>query len=309
MNLTHIRFRYYCLLLITLVVNTSPILCDDEFDDFLNNPDVIDVVEHTHFQVGRNVADNDVDNVLIDVGGLNILRQFLYCHTHPFNKRNIIDSPLFWVPVREYFNGWIISGHLFWNMFDREFFTRNSSNISSYLAINSPDLLDAIQSSPDAQRIFQGFGLSPLDVLPLFNNATIQERKFGVMFAFERQYEYFDLRFWFPLYYLERNFWLTEAEQEALEDTLGKASEEDKEAFGRNHLVSDKFGFGDTHLTLQVPVFGYEEFSLSVGLQTTIPTAFPLACGLLGRKFKKPWNRPELDFNQLFDLARSKERR
>ncbi len=297
MKKNHVLHLFF---IITLAI-TTPLAADD-FDDLLNDPEVTDIVDSSEFNLVRSVSDKDVADALIDLGALAILQENIYLRTNPFNKRRLVDSPLFLTQREHYNHCWIFGGHLFFNFTGREFFDEDSSNISSYLAIRESDLLDKLNAS-EIKNIFTNFNVDPVSILPLFYNMTVQERKFGVMLHAEKKSERTAFSFMIPFYYLERNFFLTETEQEAIEQQLGKASNEDTELFARNHLISDALGFGDSRLTVDVAIFDRENFHERFGIQGTFPTAFAVADGLLGTTFAVDPCRPEFSFSKLFDLG------
>jgi len=288
------------IILIIGLTPTTPVQAD-EFDDLFKQ-DINTVVDASQFSLVKTVSNQDVADVLIDLGAVSILQENIYLLTNPFNQRDLLDDPAF-LTQREYYNHpWIMSCQLFWNQTGRMYFTDDSSNISSYLAIGESDLLDKLNSS-DIKNIFDDFDVDPVSIFPLFANGTVQQRRFGLMIEAERKTDTTCFRFFTPFYYLERNFYLTEEEQEAIEAQLGKGNNEDTELFARNHLICDRLGFGDSRFTVDYPVVQKAHILMQLGFQGTLPTSFAVADGLLGRDFQKCTDRPQFSFNQLFELG------
>jgi hypothetical protein len=299
MNLTMLR-KYIIFSLIVCAITAARLYADD-FDD-LWNQDITDVIDSSEFHLVKAVSNEDIADALIDLGAIDILQHNIYLRTNPLNQRSLLDYPEF-LPQREHYNHcWVFGGQLFWNQMSRAFFDDDSSNISSYLAIRESDILDKLNDS-EIKTIFTNFDVDPVALLPLFYTITTQQRRLGLMLQVERGTDRCSYRFIIPFYYLERNFFMTECEQEAIEQQLGKASNEDAERFARSHLISDQLGFGDSRFYADIDIFDRDYFHAQLGLQVTLPTAFAVAQGLLGRQFQKITERPFFSFSQLFELG------
>lgn len=305
MNIKH----HFYLLLYSFIIAMTPLAIhahEEDFDIF-NNTDINLLLDNDEFStMTRAVSDSDIVELLINLNAVQLLEQQLFLHTHPLNQRNLVDSPLY-LPQHKYTCPWIVGTHVFWNQLDRAFFNKTSSSICSYLAINNPEILQIIESSPDTQKLFAGFDINPLQVLPLFSNMTIQERQFGLaMYAF-KYFEHGRMNIFLPFFYMERNFFLNECEQEAIEDVLGQTCEDDKDRFAKNHLISDKLGFGDTRINIDFNVSTHPTATLLFGPQFTIPTAFAVAKGMLGSSFKRTTCRPTIDLAELITLGQGSQ--
>ncbi len=283
----------------TMYAQDDDLFCEDT--SFYNAFDS-NWLSQTQFQTTRSQATpGDIVTILIDIGVLNLLQANIYKRTNPLNIRNLLDYPSY-LPTKYSSACWTTGVYIFYNHTDRDFFTRTSDKLSSYLGICDPKLLEFLSSEILQELIqeeFPNFVLDPLDVMPLFKNMTIQERRLGVMFhGMKRLNNRGRFRFMFPVFYLESNFWLTENEQRAVEERFG--SDPNQDDFAEQHMISDKVGVGDLRLTYDVPLIDRSFFHLRGGVLTTIPVSFPFKRGLKGSKFSKTQQRQPFDLVQLF---------
>lgn len=240
--------------------------------------------------------------LLIAVKATDLLAEDLYLRTNGINKRSILDYP-HWVLAQqqEGFYKWTVGSHIFYNQTTRSNFTSNSSCIKDYLAINNPDLIDKISNSIDKIRpLLPGFDINPLDILPLFHPFTVQERRTGLMLHCMRDFANTRMRFYFPLYYVEHNFYVDDQTKLKLEQELGTLDTETQAEFQKDHLVSDKLGIGDFRFELEFPVFEREHFFARVGGRVTVPTAVAFSNGIMGSNFNKCCPRPRFSFSEIF---------
>lgn len=256
----------------------------------------------------RDIQQTPIDpctilNLLNLLNGIPLLEEDIYLRTNPLNKRSILDYP-HWVLAQqqEGFYKWTVGSHLFYNQTTRCNFTTNSSCIKDYLAINNPDLIDKISQSADKIReLFPNFTVNPIDILPLFHPFTVQERRTGLMLHCMRDFANTRMRFYFPLYYVEHNFFVDDQTKLKLETELGTLDTETQAEFQKDHLVSDKLGIGDFRFELEYPVFEREHFFARVGGRVTVPTAFAFSNGIMGSNFNKCCPRPEFSFAEIFE--------
>ncbi|HSW73978.1 MAG TPA: hypothetical protein VLG71_02360, partial [Candidatus Limnocylindria bacterium] len=291
------------------LIMSLPVVADEDtdlFDD--NNTELLDVLSHSQFVPFRSSTAQQVGDLLIDANAVGILQQEIYCRTNPFNQRDLVDLPIFFSP-RIPDHHWAVGMHIFYNQTERGFFTKHSSAICSYLAIQSPDLIAELTRQTDengeqlAGSLLSTFKIDPKKILPLFANMTIQQRRAGFMVHADGVFKRFEFSFMIPFYYLERNFFLTDSEAEAVEEVLGKTSEDEKYDFARKHLISDKLGFGDTRLYLDGLIAETEYLIMRLGVLCTLPTSVAIATHLFGKHFLPCTVRPSISINQLFDLA------
>lgn len=273
-------------------------LDDREFDSFLNSGEVAKA------DSCKNEEALGLIGILKDVGAFKILQQDIFLRTNPLNQRSLLDYPTFEPNQCCYSNDWTLGAHVFYNQMTRCNLTKHSTNLACYVALNQPTLLDALESSVEALKDVFPTPVNVRHILSLFNCMTVQQRRAGFMFHGMRvsKCKNPSVMILLPFYYLERNFFLTDKEREAVEDALGKASKKEAEEFQSLHFISDKVGLGDTRLEFDWWLPTPETFQMRLGIMTTIPTAFAVKKGLKGSTFPKPCNYPDIDFDPLFEL-------
>lgn len=253
----------------------------------------------------RQPTPDEIVPRLILINAQQILQEQLFCRTNRLNTRSLLDLSVFLQQKVDTYNYCRVFGaHLFWNQTSRMNFNEDNTNICSFLGITNPNLLEKIQDSVTIiQQVFPAFNIDPINILLLFKNATIQQRRIGFMFHGQKDYGRANFRFYFPVYYLEHNFFLTKAEQKAIEAELG--TNESQDEFADNHLIADEIGLGDTRFYLDFYLCGCgkEDFGIRLGALATIPTAFPFKKGLKGSYFPTCPTQPTFDFGALFDQA------
>ncbi len=278
----------------------TDILDDDDpfLDDFLSTP----AAPFTTRQLDPEI----IIKLLLEVDALRILQEDLFLHTYPLNKQSLLDMPILGDTQCVSFDKNVSGIDLFWNQTSRSNFTPGKTNLGSYLALQRDSLIDKLQNSLDELKELLGnpiFNLDIRKIFDLFQNMTVQERRIGGMFFWMRQWKRFVFHVKVPLYYLERNFSLTNEEQKAVEEEFGASDPEDQEKLQEEHFISDKFGVGDTRLEVKTLVYESPDFNVYAGTQTTIPTAFPIVKGIIGSTFERPPTFPLFDFDELFDLG------
>ncbi len=271
---------------------------DEAFDFFENHTEIA----ASYPTVSARINPVDVIELLIqDLDAVCILQQDLYLRTNELNQRSLLDYGIF-LPQKYACSPWDIGAHYFYNQTTRDNYTRNSTQLCSYLAIFQESLLDEIQ-----RRIEDLNVNTPVDLrsaVPLFANMTVQERRTGFMMHGMRRWGSYRFRFWFPFYYNESNFFLTPEELDTIQSILGVTDPAEDTKFARKHLIADKFGFGDLRLNLDFPLLGHiGGITTKFGILATIPTAYALKKGLYGSHFTKMCQGPVLNFSALFDLA------
>lgn len=273
-------------------------LDDREFDSFLESGAVAKADNC------KNEEAFGIISILKDVGALTILQQNLFLHTNPLNQRSLLDYPTFEPNQCCYRNDWVVGSQIFYNQMTRANLTKHSTNLASYVALNQPTLLDALETSADALKDIFPEPVSIRHILSLFNCMTAQQRRAGLMFHGMRVSDCKapNVMVLLPLYYLERNFFLTDKQRNAVEAELGALGTQEQEEFQRLHFISDKLGVGDTRLEIDWWLPTPDSFSMRLGVMATVPTAFAFAKGLKGSTFPKPCTYPKFDFDPLFEL-------
>ncbi len=240
--------------------------------------------------------------ILLDMGIVDILKENLFLRTNPLNKRNILDQPMGFLDRRYKHDDWVLGSNFFYNEMTRCYFSQHSDAITSYLGLTQDSFLDKLDAASKKVKDFDDkFSFDPLDALELFKNATISERQAGMLFWGQKQLTKWNVSWKLPFYYLERNYWLTEEEQQALEDEYGASQEDEKAYLQHNFLVADKIGFGDFRLAADTELFSNNDdrFNYRIGCQVTIPTAFEIANGIMGKQFKLQPRRQNLDLSDI----------
>lgn len=286
---------------------------EQEFFDFIGEPAFFDSIEYDLFEADissqlRKVDPDVIVPILISQADiLQILQENLYLHTNELNKRPLLDRPMFEDFVRIYLcDCCFAGGQIFASMMSRGNFTKMSTNLDSYLALQEPSLISKLENVVAKLKPLFANPADNIDItklLGLFRNMTVQERSAGIMLFGGRYWDKNRLMVQVPFYYLERNFSLTDEERVLVEAEFGKMDPEAQEEFQHDHLISDKLGFGDLRIQFDTCI-GEQPYSfLYGGLFTTLPTAFALINGLKGSTFPKPCSYPTFSFTELFDLA------
>lgn len=226
----------------------------------------------------------------------NRLQENFYLFTNPPNQRSLLDLPEFLLHLQQLpSSNWQFNTWWFYNQTSQAFYTSNSPLITSYLNVNSDVLLAGVE---EALIEFD----SPID-LPLarelFGFIKLQERRSGFMFDFYYNHNRWNFEWKMPLYYFERNFFVTSEEQKRLEEIF--QFETDTSIY--KHALSDQVGIGDTRLNLGYLAVDKDWVAVNVGGLMTIPTGFAFARGLVGAHFQKNSNVGPFDFLTLAQLG------
>lgn len=237
---------------------------------------------------------------LLALNVIDLLKVPFYKHSNSILNRNIHDLPTFnWVDIRP---GCLnLSVLPFYNQTSKLFFTRSSPFIKSYLNITGEDFIDALTAIVDVADPT----IQPEEILPLFQNVKLQERRAGLYFRTGAHQNQWDLEFSVPLYYIERNFFLTPEEIEeisfspALRDLSEGSSNSEAEELLTEHLVSDRVGIGDFRIHALYAPWHTDTTRWSVGGFLTLPTAFSFTQGIIGGSFCKFRNIPFFDLEEI----------
>lgn len=229
-----------------------------------------------------------------------VLESDFYRHTNPINKRRILDLPYFTLHTDYPFcaKTWQYRAELLFNQTLRQYFTQDSSSIDSYININIDSLEDFINDLDT--------GLDIPKVVEVVNGTRLQERRLALMLGAFKVFDCVSFEIKAPLLYQIRNFFLNEAEQDAITAALNKEhSSETELEFAQQHLISDRIGLGDTRINLGYVWANDCTLSLIGGLQTTLATAAILTTnkGIYGTHFKKEAPAPMLNLLELANLA------
>ena len=106
-------------------------------------------------------------------------------------------------------------------------------------------------------------------VIPLFRNFTLQERKAGALIQGGFYTGPFIFQLNTSLLLAERNFWLTQKDQDKLKNIFATTGD----TLETKEFYKTKFGMGDTRLKLGLNTLNMSNFQMDVGLEGIIPTS------------------------------------
>lgn len=280
-------------------------LFNDNFFD-----DSFDMAGFDEEDISDNFLDTEVPLRAIDpvaimmildaIGAPALLQEPLYLHTNILNKRDVLDFPLFEPIGCGALCGWHFDTSFFYNQMNRAYFTKDSSDLDSYLALSKPSLIDAIENLLIPIR--DQFDLDVRKLFDLFGFMTTQERRVGFMLQTMYQGTSGMMRFMLPLYYRERNFFLDKARQAQVEAEFEPGDPEEQDKFRREHFVSDEIGFGDMRFEGYYHLVDKPSVSFSLGMMATVPTAVSFKRGLYGSYYPKPSGAPLLNLDEFITL-------
>ncbi len=230
------------------------------------------------------------------------LKNNAYLHTNDLNWRTLWYLPALELPENRC-ERWNFDTQLFYNYLPRQFFTYNSPYLKDYVDLDSPDILEELDIS----------ALTNIDVpevLGLFQNIKLYSHRIGFMFNGQFNSSCWSIKTQVPFYYLINHFYLTNEEISNITNAPlfegAGSSGTDPETFVREHLVSDKIGFGDFRITALYNMGQWDECaSMQGGLFLTIPSACDVKSGIIGGVFDKTTCPPGFSLQQLFDLQSS----
>lgn len=313
MKITMNIMKKYCTQFLKLILLCSTMYVsadqssDDELLSFLHDADCsLESVQTTRAMDCPTPEEIIVILTSESVNLQNILKNDIYLYTNPLNVRNILDSPIIGFK-RDIARCSAASIDFFYNHTPKAYFTSDSPYLNSYIALTDPALLADLAKLND---LFPDADIP--DLLAMFAVLKVQERKAGIMGYIYHETDTWVTRWKTPLYYLENNFFLTDEEQARIEnstfftanDELNPQSGKDEaEEFGRQHLVSDKVGVGDTRFGTLYKFCWQEDLHVAAGVEFTLPTAFVIKRGLLGGRFAKCCPLPIFSLQEVIDLA------
>ncbi len=271
----------------------------DELDALADNDD-------WHF-IERNAASITPQDVLDLIASPPLLLQDrlqndLYMFTFPGNRRrrSLLDYPFnflhdYTLPCW----GLEVTSWFFYNQTSEDYYTKEGKFLSSYWNLSTDNIIGDIDLTD--------FGIQLPDAIQLFSMLRMQERRTGFMFdAFYAGIDGWNLEIRTPLYYNERNFFLTPEEKEMLENSIlfdeDNSGSTDQDEIDQ-HFISDAIGLGDTRLSAGLFVIDQENFQLNIGLDMTLPTGVAFVRGLRGSNFPANSIAAPFDLLELFQLA------
>ena len=286
-----------------LVASTTFLQADEFDDDFLfdSNPDDFRQCDATPLEVVEFLTTPPVN--LQD-----FLENNFYLRTNPVTVRPLFDLPTLH-PLRLDLcvsnNRFAITP--FFQQMRKAFLSPCSPFLNSYLAITNPDFLGELDRIAEEFQIT----LPVTSIFPLLANIKLEERRMGGMFTWQHRHDCYEWRIQVPLYFIEHNFFLTEQEQESIENSpliqqLRErgffCGDEDMEAFFRQHLVNDILGFGDIYAQFLFDIIANDCFDAQLGIELILPSAIELKRGLIGRGFCNCPPQPNFSWLEIFCL-------
>lgn len=306
---------------------TEPIVNErDAFDDllaFADTPEVSNIISNSEaIHRAPSTTKKGILTLLNSFGIIPLLQENIFLRSNNLKTRSLLDYPEF-LPFRHDCDCRAVYVDLFYNQTSRAFFTKNSGNICSYLAVGSDSLNQKIQTIIDAiTQANEEIKIDPDEVFAIINllqTFTVQERRLGLMIGGKGTIGCWNYNIMAPWYYLERNHFVDANVEAALDKAIadflrnsfnitGPTTPQEaaqvlrtRNQFINNHLISDKFGIGDTRVYFDYPLITKECFSSRGGFLATIPTAFAFKKGLRGNSLSRVINRPLLDLTGAAD--------
>lgn len=300
------KTRKSLIFLLLLFVLPVSMPCRAETDDFDFDLFLEDDVNVRFIDDNPPAASNPCDpkvisSALVDLGLIPILQENFYVRTNELTQRSLLDYPTISLPRRWTNYTGTYGFDLFWNKTNRMYFSQSSSNISSYLNIGPSALVDALSNAhAEIAKIAPLVAAyNPEKIAPLFRNFTVEQRRIGLMFHAEKRIKKVFFYMFVPIYYIERNMFASEIEQEALTLTFGRLDQQSQDTFAKNHLISDQFGLGDTRMSVDFQIKDSEQWGFNLGFFMTLPTAFAFKQGIEGSTYHKTACPPSIDILNL----------
>lgn len=267
---------------------------DEDLLEFSVNQNDITSLLHKR----RSVSPELIVSALNDAQAITILEEDIYLHTNKLENRSILDLPSNTQNrcCRGSSDKRFAGVTLFWNQTNSMNFRKKSTHLSSYLALNKDSFIDKIENvvAPLVQLFDQSaFNIDVKKVFGILSCMSIQQRRLGLMAHGTRAWQTLQLHILCPVYYFERNFFLTDQDRDTIAQEFGFDTNDLSTDFQDAHFVSDKLGIGDTRIEFTGRVIDNETGSLNLGIMATIPTAFSFKNGLKGSHFRKNACLPE----------------
>lgn len=224
----------------------------------------------------------------------NLFKNPFYFYVHPLRRREIIDEVSLNFP--RYHLDKNLSVIPFYNQMTQAQFRRDRTGIKDYVDMGQRDLINTLDT-------LEWDEVNIPDLLNLFANIKVQERRIGFMFQYTKDFDN-ELHFscHIPLMYQEYNYFLTKEETLAIEnsDFFKQFETGDTWDFVTKHLLSDKLGFGDLRLTIEKTIKESAAYRLNIGIDFSLPVSFPLRKGVIGAHFDKKKKAPSFNINDDF---------
>ncbi|KKP35335.1 MAG: hypothetical protein UR26_C0006G0019 [candidate division TM6 bacterium GW2011_GWF2_32_72] len=316
-------FRLFLVVFLTVSLNASDI---EDYDYFSTDDDGVlpgfldDLPDDSVFR--SPTPEEFATMLIVNLKAQEVLPEGIFLRTNQFVTRAIQDWPQFFCSKDgiNYFrmNKWSFGATLFFNHTPGMYFTKDSSQIDSYVNFDNSKLMERI-TSPEFQTL-KGVAQIP-DLLHFFRKIKVLEWKLGFMFDYNLFIKNCLLNVKLPAFFMLRHYWLSWSDQKKLENSgllkFGddkpdeSVYDEENEAqtqaqnktssdklfkkFAKDHLLCDSIGVGDLRLSLERYFFSLGPVDFNLGLDVTIPTAWKHS-GLIGEHPFKKQNGFHADF-------------
>ncbi len=238
------------------------------------------------------------------INAVALLQEDVYKKTvGPVTRRSLLDEPALMPDyLSQCDNVGIVD--LFFNYSPKVYFTKDSPFLSSYIDLNNQNIINELSNS-------EFINTDVPSVLGLFSTIKLQQYRAGFFFNYGKKWNHYALQLRIPLYYLLEHFFLTESEIEAIKDNpffltddaaAPVSSEDEVKEFALKHLVSDRFGTGDTRISFLAHIVDNPCHKLWCGLQATLPTAASFKRGLIAGEFDPEAPTPPFNLQHFFDV-------
>jgi len=290
------------------------------------DPDIEALLDDSIFELQAPVPTNNECVPAATIVGLlaqpspfsivGLLREDIYRKTTgPVTRRSLLDEPAI-TPDVFYNTHWAITTDLFFNFTPKVFFTKNSAFLRSFIDLNNQNIVNELTNIIGA---LNETGLLPTTIsasipeaLGLFTTIKLQQYRAGFMLGCARQWENWLIHARVPLYYLLENFFLNKQEIDRIKNNaffktddagVGTSDENEARKFGLKHLACDKFGLGDTRLSLLAHPYSTDRSDLWIGVQATLPTASEFNTALIAGEFNPEQPIPPFNLQHYFSVA------
>ena len=322
MNFKNCIFSGFLVLVFALSIHAKDAF--DELLDLVDTPEITNAIINSEIITTRQASKQSILLTLIDWEIPALLQENIFLRSNKLNSRSLLDYPEFF-PFGHDHDQRAIYLNLFYNQTSRLNFTKDSTNICSYLGIFEPSFITKLQKT--ISIIKDNIPIEPeqaTHILQLLQTFTVQERRLGLMIGGKTTFGCWNFHIMAPWYYLERNHFVDKKIEDAiealttelLERIVGASqltpaqqalAQKRRDAFIDQHLIADKFGIGDTRIYIDRPFIKRKFLSSRIGVLATIPTAFAMKSGLKGAHLRLVKNRPLLDFVEVFEAGMSKQ--
>lgn len=288
----------------TLTLLTTNIYADwsDESDVTLDL--FADAVEGLQHEDQTTRADpNATFNIIVapEINGTEALKKPFYLTTTPPQSRPLLDLDFFQFPL-QFKTGFTFLP--FYHLTMEMQFRGDKTKLDGYIDLQQ-DGIQTVINNANAINLFQELDINDFDtfalprVLSLFQPAKLQEHRIGIMLQYGFKFKGWNIFLQAPLLYQLRNFYMTDSERKAIEnEPLFIDNKIDEWQFAKDHLMSDKFGFGDLRISSEYLVKeNYRQF-MHFGIDVTLPTSFPLLKGLIGTHFDRKKRNPSFKLHE-----------